>query len=483
MRVCIIVEGCYPYTVGGVSSWVHGLIRSMPEQEFVLLAIVSGRELRGRFRYPLPENVAEVREVYLNDQEWGRSRRPRMGRRAFTALQGLLCAERPDWETLFDYFQDVRPPVGRLLMGEEFMRAVEACCQGRYSGLAFSDLLWNMRSICLPLFLTMRAGLPRADLYHCLSAGYAGVLGSMAKHRYGRPLLVCEHGLYPLEREEELDRAQWVREPYKALWKRQFYQLSRLAYEQADLVTSLYEGAREKQVKLGCPPQKTQVTPNGIRVEDFQSLPGKTEEDAGFIQLGAILRVAPIKNVKLLLRAFADAKGQEPALKLWVLGPWEEESYVRECFALVEELGAADVVFTGPVDTREYLGRMDMTILTSLSEGQPLTVLESFAAHRPVIATDVGNCRGLILGEGDALGPAGIVVPAGDGRGISEAILRLARHPQERLAMGETGYQRVSSRYRADQMLKTYRQIYRRFEEQAAGRQQERGDSGGGSRH
>ena len=40
-----------------------------------------------------------------------------------------------------------------------------------------------------------------------------------------------------------------------------------------------------------------------------------------------------------------------------------------------------------------------MTILTSISEGQPLTILESYAAHKPVIATDVGNCHGLVYGE------------------------------------------------------------------------------------
>ena len=52
-----------------------------------------------------------------------------------------------------------------------------------------------------------------------------------------------------------------------------------------------------------------------------------------------------------------------------------------------------DVIFTGKVDVTEYLGKMDMTILTSISEGQPLKILDSFAAKKPVIATDVGNCR------------------------------------------------------------------------------------------
>ena len=57
MRVCIVVEGCYPYMAGVVSSWVHGLIQSFPTLEFVILTIISNRSLSGKFTYQLPENV------------------------------------------------------------------------------------------------------------------------------------------------------------------------------------------------------------------------------------------------------------------------------------------------------------------------------------------------------------------------------------------------------------------------------------------
>ena len=75
MRICIVAEGCYPYTVGGMSSWAHGLIRSFPNQEFVILAIIANRELRGKFVYEMPENVVEVHELYLDDLDWCRSRK------------------------------------------------------------------------------------------------------------------------------------------------------------------------------------------------------------------------------------------------------------------------------------------------------------------------------------------------------------------------------------------------------------------------
>lgn len=66
----MVAEGCYPYVVGGVSSWIHSLVRSFPNVEFVLLTIVANRSVRGKFVYELPENITEVHELYLDDFDW-----------------------------------------------------------------------------------------------------------------------------------------------------------------------------------------------------------------------------------------------------------------------------------------------------------------------------------------------------------------------------------------------------------------------------
>ena len=67
MRVCLVLEGSYPYVYGGVSTWMHGCIRAMPEHEFVLWVIGAKAADRGKFVYELPANVAEVHEVFLDD--------------------------------------------------------------------------------------------------------------------------------------------------------------------------------------------------------------------------------------------------------------------------------------------------------------------------------------------------------------------------------------------------------------------------------
>ena len=467
MRVCIVAEGCYPFVVGGVSSWIHSMIRLFPKTEFVILAIAANRSLRGKYAYELPENVSEVYELYLQDVDWNKKhrRRHRLNKEQYRALRSLILDQDVQWNILFDLFQKNDISLNDLLMGEDFLLAVTDCYNLKYSQLVFSDFLWTMRSIYLPLFITLQMELPKADLYHCVATGYAGVLGSMAKQIYGSRLLVSEHGIYTREREEELIKAKWVNGIYKNIWIDQFRKMSKLAYQESSLVTSLFEQARQLQIELGCPPEKTAVTPNGIRVENLQNIAGKQPEDEVKINIGAVLRVTPIKDVKTMIQAFAFAKAKEPRLKLWIMGPWDEdEEYAKECFELSETLGLSeDIEFTGRINIKDYLGRMDMTILTSVSEGQPLTILESYAAHKPVIATDVGNCHGLIYGESDDFGPAGMITHIMNVEEIAKAMVEMAQKKEMRLAMGENGYRRVMAKYRVEYMQKTYWEIYRDF--------------------
>ena len=466
MKVCIIAEGCYPYVVGGVSSWVHSLINSFSNMEVILLTVVANRDQRGKFAYELPENVTQVYEVYLEDKEWmgskGAGKGISLNKKENEALCRLILDEDGDyWPTLFNLFQK-RFSVDKFLMGAEFLRAAQDCYEKKYNQLTFSDFLWTLRSIYLPLFLTMKTDVPKADLYHCVATGYSGILGSMGKIRHGGRLIISEHGIYTREREEEIIKAKWVANIYKNLWIEQFRKMSRLAYDQADIVTSLYEHARELQLELGCSPEKTRVTPNGINAARLADIPGKRPEDENFISVGAVLRVTPIKDVKTMIQAFDFAKKKQPRLKLWIMGPWEEDQeYAQECFDLVEMLDLKDVEFTGRVDIREYLGRMDMTILTSISEGQPLTILESYAAKKPVIATDVGNCRGLIYGEDDDFGEAGILTHIMNVKEIAEAMVDLAANPALRRRMGESGYKRLMSKYTIEKMKETYEELYR----------------------
>ena len=469
MKICIISEGCYPYTVGGVSGWLHSMIQTFPKQEFVLLSIIANREQSGKFAYRLPENVTEVHEVYLEDLDWGsanKRHKSRLNKREYHALRSLLLDQEVEWSALFDYFRDNEVSINQLLMGEDFYHAVVDCYNLQYPDIVFSDFLWTMRSMYLPLFLALSTEIPKADVYHAVSTGYAGIVGSMGKHFYKSQFILSEHGIYTREREEELIKADWVQRTYKNIWIRQFKKMSKVAYDTADVVTGLYEHACELQQELGCDKEKILITPNGIDYKRFENLPTVKPENRGFINVGAILRVAPIKDVKTMIQAFAYAKKRCPRLKLWIMGPYDEEpEYAAECFKMAEQLELSDIEFTGRINVTDYLGWMDMTILTSISEGQPLTILESFAAYVPVIATDVGNCRGLLYGEDDDFGKAGILTHIMNIEEIANAMVYMAENPEERRRMANVGYRRLIRKYKIEDMKKTYEGIYRKAAE------------------
>ncbi len=467
MKICVVAEGCYPYVVGGVSGWINSMIKSFPNAEFILLTIVANRSQRGKFAYELPENVTQVYEVYLDDYEWERKRTKhtkRLPKKEYRALRSMILNTNVEWDVIFDLFQEKSTSIDDLLMGPDFLKIARECYKLKYPHIIFSDFLWTLRSIYLPLFFVLKMEVPQADLYHCVATGYAGVLGSMAKHFHNCKLLISEHGIYTREREEELIKATWVEGIYKNIWIEQFKKMSELAYKKADMVTCLYGHAKELQLELGCPEEKIKITPNGIDAVGLSNLPGKLPEDEGYINIGAVLRVTPIKDVKTMIQSFAFAKKQVKNLKLWIMGPCEEDDgYARECFDLVEQLQVEDVIFTGRINIKDYLGRMDFTILTSISEGQPLTILESYAAHKPVIATDVGNCRELLYGNDDIYGSAGILTHIMNLEEISNAMVELAVNEEKRLEMGENGYARMMKFYQIEHMKQVYDEIYREF--------------------
>ena len=247
--------------------------------------------------------------------------------------------------------------------------------------------------------------IPEAEVYHAVSTGYAGLLGITAKMRYNRPLILTEHGIYAREREEEILQAGWVTGIYKRFWIDLFYFISTGVYLNSSLNISLFEKNREIQLELGAKREKTVVIPNGVNPEKYNI--SKTEHD-GYI-ITAILRVVPIKDVKTLIRAFRLIKNQIAESVLYIVGPYDEDrEYYTECVKMTADMKLGDAVFfTGRKDINEYLAVTDIMILSSISEGQPLVILEAMASETAVVATDVGACRELLEGnEGDNRGSA-----------------------------------------------------------------------------
>lgn len=462
MRICMILEGSYPYVRGGVSSWMHSLILANPQHEYVLWVIGAKAEQRGKFKYDLPANVAEVHEVFLDDalRLTDNRKKPRFTPEQIEALHQLVQCREPDWNVLFKLYNDQHANALSFLKSETLLQILLEICEKDYPFMEFADFFHSIRSMFLPILHLISSPVPKADLYHTTATGYGGLLGALGSWKYGKPLIVTEHGIYTREREEELLRAKWVSPHFRQHWIDMFYMLSLCAYERASSVTALFSRYSQIQRELGAAGEKCSVIANGIHLERFAGILPK--QPNGYIDITAVVRLHPIKDIKTLIYAFYTLKQRLPNARLHILGDTDDPEYAEECRALIRQLNLSDIAMPGNVDVAQYLQMTDFTVLSSISEGQPLSVLESLAAGRPAVTTDVGCCRDLIYGadKDDHYGAAGIVVPPMHAQALANALETMAVHANMRQEMALAGAKRICKYYVHQDMVQKYNDNY-----------------------
>jgi glycosyltransferase involved in cell wall biosynthesis len=487
--VCMILEGSYPYVVGGVSTWVHDLLTSMKDVSFSLVHIGVSRESAEEPKYEFPPNVLEFRQVPLMDTISWRGPRFARKKKAWEALEGFIdelgrndtSGVRAILERLDPSNRDAITPYD-VFHGKDFWNLLVRRYQQNYPEFSFIDFFWTLRFMALPLFRILYAELPEARLYHATCTGYAGLLGAVASVRTGAPLVITEHGIYTNERMIEITQAHWIyREkpsslvPTKqvgalqSMWMQKFELLSRIAYDHAARIYTLYEGNRQLQVQGGAPPEKTGIIPNGIDIERFDGLSLEHQDGRrGPPRVCMVGRVAPIKDVKTFIRAAKMVSEEMPEVRFQILGGRDEdESYFDECERLVRVLSLKNVFeFTGAVNMKDYYPGMSCLVMTSISEAQPFVLLEAMRVGIPVVASSVGACAELIFGSGsddEAIGPAGYITNVRSPRETADAILAILRDPDKARVMGDAGRERVGRYYVRRAMLDAYRDVYRQF--------------------
>lgn len=464
MRICLLAEGCYPYVAGGVSSWIQMLIKGMPEHEFIIFAIGAEEKQRGVYKYEIPENVVEIREYFLDEfmiQPRRRKKRFQLNAVQKQAILELLKGDLWDWGKIFELFgSESSCTANEFLISDDFLDIIVELAEEDYKNTPFKDTFWTIRSMLIPALNLLKCEAPEADIYHTVATGYAGLLGAKFKHDTGKPFIVTEHGIYTREREEEILKAKWVSVHFKQTWIAFFNSLCHAAYREADRIVALFYGARRIQISLGADENKCSVIPNGINMERFAGIEPISDEKHP-LTIGAVIRVVPIKDIKTMIYSFNLLKEERQDAILYLIGPSEEDpDYYQECLKLIDNLGCPDIHFVGRVNVADWLGKLDMVILTSISEGQPFVLLEAMAAKRPVLSTNVGSCKEIIEGFPDEFGPAGIVTPVMNPARIAKGMLEIGKSVERMREMAENGYRRVDKYYRDSDFLKKYENLY-----------------------
>jgi glycosyltransferase involved in cell wall biosynthesis len=304
----------------------------------------------------------------------------------------------------------------------------------------------------------LSAALPEARVYHALSTGAAGAVAAHTAAERGRPFLLSEHGLAWHEAGLGVVACKPQRNPERpdpgALRRRAgaVAAMARGAYGAADLVTSVCSVNRRAQIAAGAAPGRTRLVPNPA--PPIVSSPPRDATDDTF-RVGLVGRVVAIKDVATFLRAAAIVAAQRTDCEFVVIGPLDHEpGYAERCRELARELEiGAQVTFTGEADPDDWYGRLDALALTSLSEAQPLALLEGMAAGLPVVSTAVGGCPELV-------GDAGLLVAPRDHEAAARALLRLAGDPSLRSRLGAAGRLRAGGVHAPERFRAAYHDLY-----------------------
>lgn len=491
--ITLVLEGSYPYVRGGVSSWVHQIIRGLPEFSFSILFLGTAPEHYNKMMYELPANVKHFNTIYLsNNKAFKRITKHKINKKTYSRLQTIFDHIKTENEDDFSYFDNIisyykNGKTSKFLENKDFYNSREAweLITSTYEQCSkepsFLNYIWNFRAIYEPILEVINSTpkIKKTKIVHTISTGYAGLCASIISQVWEVPLILTEHGIYNKERKIDIFRSQWLTNDknndltnivrndggyLKDMWIQSFSKLSKFTYNFSSPIISLYEGNKTLQIRDGAKKERTQIIPNGISLQRFSNLIEKRTEKIPKI-IGLIGRVVSIKDIKTYISSILEIRNEIPDIQAWVIGPEEEEpEYVKECKLLVKNFELEEHFhFKGFQKVEDIYPKLGLCALTSLSEAQPLVVLEAFAAGVPCVTTDVGCCTELIYGVGEEdckLGAAGRVVPISAPVEFAKASIELLNNKEKWLKAQQAGIKRVNKYYTETRMLQNYKKLY-----------------------
>lgn len=224
----------------------------------------------------------------------------------------------------------------------------------------------------------------------------------------------------------------------------------------AAVVTVSEANARYMTEVLGAPRKKLRVIPCGVDTAWFTPVPRDAHEKPWIV---SVARLHPAKNLSVLLRACALLRGRGIDFRCAIVGEGDARS------ALEAELCALElhecVVLTGAADqsaVRAWWRRAAVAVLTSRSEGMPVSLMEAMACGVPVVATAVGGIPEMIKN-----GREGYVVPSDAPEMLATAIARLLGDPIHARRLGAaaraTALGRFSVKTQVDALLAMWQEV------------------------
>jgi glycosyltransferase involved in cell wall biosynthesis len=498
VRIGLLTEGGYPYVSGDARLWCDRLVRGLEQHEFDIYALSRSERQEDEGWVQLPPQVGRVITAPLwtaadDGVVYGRRARRRFAESygelvAALSVGGVGDASGESSAAEADRFASALYGLAELardegglvgaLRSETAVRTLERACRAPGARQTarearVPDLLAvaaHLERALRPLSLDWYEddGLGAVDLCHAASGGSAALSGLLAHHFCGVPLLVTEYGVrLRTHYLADTESAPAVRALLAAFHGR----LATETYRRAAVVTPGNTHARRWQERCGADREKLRTVYSGMDAARFTEV-GESAECGDPDRLVWVGRVEPAKDLISLLHAFAEIRKEEPKTRLRIVGAPtgpEGAAYLGHCKALAaqlfpDEAEGLHAVGDNPVSFEEIGGPEvptladayasgAVTVLSSVVEGFPISLVEAMFCGRATVSTDVGAVV-------EVIGGTGLVVPPRNPKALAEACVTLLRDPERRERLGAAARARALELFTVEQNITAFHGIY-----------------------
>ena len=166
-------------------------------------------------------------------------------------------------------------------------------------------------------------------------------------------------------------------------------------------------------------------------------------------------RLAAVKDLTTLIKAVGQALSTVPELKLWLVGDGPIREELEDLTARLHLTTC--VTFWGQrLDVDRFFSAADLFVMTSVSEGLPMSLLQAMSVGVPALVTDVGGMAEIVK-----LNQCGMLAPVGDVAAIATAIIQLASDAERRATYGLHAAAAYRAHFTLEHMATAYMQLYR----------------------
>lgn len=244
-----------------------------------------------------------------------------------------------------------------------------------------------------------------------------------------------------------------------------FIRIERHLARWTDCIIVLSEQQRAEILGFGIGQAKQfRVIPLGLDLRPFlhaETLRGQLKRELGLPEdtpvVGIVARLVPIKAIHYFLEAARLVLQKHPRAVFLIVGDGELRGDLEQ---RARDLNLGESVrFLGfRSDLPRIYADLDCTVLCSLNEGLPIAVIEALAAARPVVATDVGGVRDLVIPE-----KTGWLVPPQDVTGIVNGICAALDNPHHAARLGQNGRAHVFPALDTDRLVQDTESLYQQL--------------------